>query len=125
MEEVKFKSRKCAKFLNTFVDDNSTGELMLSPEELDRQILDMHKFLTAQMEAPGGWNNTDLSTKVNASMYGIPDLSVFRQIFTGFGENIKRDSVCAACQVYTGVLMHQVFCSWYCSQIFNENALMF
>lgn len=81
---------------------------MLGPEELERQIQDMHTFLTAQMEAPGAWNNTDATTKVNASAYGVPDLSVFRQIFTGFGENLKRDSVCAGCQVYTGVLMFQV-----------------
>lgn len=82
--------------------------ISLSPEELDRQILDMHEFLTAQMEAPGAWNNTDETTKVNASAFGIPDMSVFRQIFKGFGENLKRDSACAACQVYTGVLMYQV-----------------
>lgn len=81
---------------------------MLGPEELERQIQDMHTFLTAQMEAPGAWNNTDATTKVNASTYGVPDLSVFRQIFSGFGENLKRDSVCAGCQVYTGVLMFQV-----------------
>ncbi|ODM95237.1 Sphingomyelin phosphodiesterase [Orchesella cincta] len=97
-----------AKSQMAFSCDEANETIILTQEELDRQIEDMDKFLTTQMEAPNGWNNTDESTKANSTEHGVPDMSIFRQIFAGFGENVKRDSLCAACQVYTGVLMHQI-----------------
>lgn len=84
---------------------NSTKDYYFLDEHLvQEQVESLHAFITHQMQS----NNTVTNTKINITALGFPDLSAFRQIFSGFGDTIKRDAVCSGCQVFLGLLSHQV-----------------
>jgi hypothetical protein len=86
------------------IDSSIKDDYFLTEDELKLQVESLHNFITAQMQqiVPSS------HTKINTTALGFPDLGAFRQIFSGFGDTIKRDAVCNGCQVFMGVMVHQV-----------------
>jgi hypothetical protein len=94
--------------LNSTDNDNAVDIIpenyFLEDDQLTEQVESLHHFIKTQMEQ----NNTFANTKINVTALGFPDLYAFRQIFSGYGDTIKRDAVCSGCQVFLGMLVHQV-----------------